>query len=129
MNQSSPQLGIRLLFIFLGVFGAAFAISGVLVALPPPAAGGTCGPGSSSETPIVAFFDPVTIGAGPEPAVTNLASREDWQAFVDDCQTSTDNRVIAAGVILVVSVLVAIVGPPLVRRRVGRPAAPLTPYA
>jgi hypothetical protein len=114
-------------FAALGLFGAAFALSGVLIALPPPAAGGTCGPGQASEAPIVALLDPVTIGAGPEPKVTDAASRQDWLAFVGQCQASADNRGLAALAILVLSVLAAVVGPILVLRRKPRTPPPLVP--
>ena len=63
-------------FVLLGLFGAAFAVAGLFAALPAPAVGGTCGPGKSSESAIVAFFDPVSIGAGAEPAPrTTTANR------------------------------------------------------
>ena len=117
MKQSSVRIGIRLVFAFLGIFGAAFAITGVLVALPKPAAGGTCGPGLASEAPIVALFDPVSIGAGKEPAADNTTSRDEWLTFVGECQTSADDRALAAFAILVLSVGVAIVGPKWVLRK------------
>ncbi len=106
-------------FALLGLFGAAFAISGVLFVLPLPAAGGTCGPGRASEAPIVALLDPVSIGAGPEPAASEATSRGMWLAFVSECQSSTDNRAIAALVILVLSIGVAVVGPRLVLTKAG----------
>jgi hypothetical protein len=111
-----------LAFLFLGLFGVGLAISGVLIALPAPAAGGTCGPGQASEAPIVALFDPVSIGAGPKPAASATADRTQWNAFVSECQTSADNRMLVALGILVVSVLVAVVGPILVRRRMRKPS-------
>jgi len=121
MKHSPLHLGVTLMFVFIGVFGAAFALSGVLVALPAPAAGGTCGPGKGSEAPIVAFFDPVSIGAGPEPAASNSAARADWVAFVSECQTSADNRTTAAAVILVLSLAAAVVVPMVMRRRSRKP--------
>ncbi len=117
MERSSPYLWIRLALLCLGLFCAGLAISGLIIALPAPAAGGTCGPGQASEAPIVAFFDPVSIGAGPEPAASATTDRAQWNAFVSECQSSADNRVLAAVVILVVSILLAVVGPILVRRR------------
>ena len=45
MIEPASRVGFRLLFVFLGLFGAAFAIAGPLVGLPKPAVGGTCGPG------------------------------------------------------------------------------------
>jgi hypothetical protein len=114
--EPAPRLGFRLIFVFLGLFGAAFAITGVLVALPKPAVPGTCGPGRSSESAIVAFFDPGSIGAGAEPATTHATDRADWMAFVGECQASTDSRVLATFAILVLSVGVALTGTALVRR-------------
>lgn len=128
MKHSSRDIGIRLVFLVIGVFGAAFAVTGVLVALPAPAAGGTCGPGQASEAPIVALFDPHSIGAGPEPAASNTAARGDWVAFVGDCQASTDDRAIAAAIILLFSIGIAVVGPMLVRRRRRKPADSLVPW-
>ncbi len=125
----SSRSWIRLAFAFLGLFGAAFAITGMLVALPKPAAGGTCGPGKGSEAAIQAFFNPGSIGAGPEPPASNSDARQQWQAFVDECQTTTDDRAIAALAILVVSIGVGVAGPRLVagrkrRQTSGLPAAP-----
>ncbi len=119
MNRSRVSTGTRLVLVFLGLFGAVFAVTGLLVGLPPPAAGGTCGPGQGSEAAIVAFFDPITIGAGPEPPITDAAGRAQWMAFVDQCQTSADNRVLAAFPILVVSAGIVVLGLLLFRRRSG----------
>jgi hypothetical protein len=122
-------MGFRLIFVFLGLFGVAFAITGVLVALPKPAVQGTCGPGRSSEPAIVAFFDPGSIGAGREPATTQATDRADWMAFVGECQASTDSRVLATFAILVLSVAVGVAGTAWVRRgnRATR-AAPQPPH-
>jgi hypothetical protein len=128
VERSSRDLRIRLVFLVIGVFGAAFAVSGVLIALPAPAAGGTCGPGQASEAPIVALFDPHSIGAGPEPATTNTAARDDWVAFVSECQASTDDRSIAAAIILLLSIGIAVVGPMLVLRRRRKPADSIVPW-
>jgi hypothetical protein len=103
-------VGFRLIFVFVGLFGAAFAITGALVALPKPGAGGTCGPGSSSESSIVAFFDPGSIGAGPEPATTDATDRAKWMAFVGECQASADGRILTTFAVLVLSVTVAVAG-------------------
>jgi hypothetical protein len=116
----SSRSWIRLAFAFLGLFGAAFAITGMLVALPKPAAGGTCGPGRGSEAAIEALVEPGSIGAGPEPPASNSAARAQWQAFVDECQTTTRDRAIAALVILVGSIAIAIFGPTLVAGRKRR---------
>ncbi len=120
MERSSSHVWVRLAFLFVGLFGAGLAISGVLIALPAPAAGGTCGPGQASEAPIVALLDPASIGAGPMPAASATADRAEWNAFVSECQASTDNRMLASLVILVVSLLVAVVGPILVLRRMRK---------
>jgi hypothetical protein len=104
------QVGFTLIFVFLGLFGAAFAVTGAVVALPPPHVGGTCGPGSSSESSIVAFFDPGSIGAHAEPAAAHATDRADWMAFVGECQASADGRVLASFAILVLSVAVALAG-------------------
>jgi hypothetical protein len=117
VNQPSIALGTRFVFVCLGLFGAAFAITGLLVALPRPAAGGTCGPGQGSEAAVVALLDPITIGAGPEPAATDATGRTQWSAFIHECQTAADDRVLAALPILIVSAGVAIFGPLVVRRR------------
>jgi hypothetical protein len=76
----------------------------------------------------VALFDPHSIGAGPEPAASNTAARGDWVAFVGDCQASTDDRAIAAAIILLFSIGIAVVGPMLVRRRRRKPADSLVPW-
>ena len=127
MTHSPHQFWVRVTFVLVGLFGAGLAISGVLVALPAPAAGGTCGPGRASEAPIVALLDPVSIGAGPEPAATDTASRAEWEAFVSECQTSADNRGLAALAILVLSMFVAFVGPMVWRRTRRSPGTSLQP--
>jgi hypothetical protein len=114
VEQAWRKMGFRLAFVFVGLFGVAFAISGLLVALPRPAVGGSCGPGTTSESAIVALFDPGSIGAGPEPPATNVADRADWMAFVGECQASADGRVLATFFILVLSLGVAVAGTGLV---------------
>jgi hypothetical protein len=113
--------------LLLGLFGVAFAISGLLAGLPRPAAGGTCGPGASSESSIVALLDPVSIGAGPEPATTHATDRADWMAFVGECQASADSRVLATFAIFVLSVGVAVVGSALLMRKRPETMAPSQP--
>jgi len=108
--QPGRQLGYRLILVFLGLFGAAFALTGALVALPSPQVGGTCGPGSSSESSIVAFFDPGSIGAHAEPSSSHATDRAEWMAFVGECQASADGRILAAFAILILSLAVASVG-------------------
>ncbi len=117
MTLSPTRIVLVLLFVFLGFFGAAFAVSGVLVPLPAPAAGGTCGPTTASESALAALSDPASIGAGPQPPASNTVAHAQWQAFVSQCQSSADQRALAAGAILVLSVAVAVVGPMLVLRR------------
>jgi hypothetical protein len=117
----SRQAWVRLIFAFVGLLGAAFAISAMLVVLPPPAARGTCGPGKDSEAPIVALFNPGSIGAGPEPAATNIENRDQWMAFVSECQASADGRVLAGFAILVASIGIGILGPMVVLRRKPKP--------
>src|ERR1700722_20618571 len=90
--EPASRVGFRLIFVFVGLFGAAFAITGALVALPKPGVGGTCGPGRSSESSIVAFFDPGSIGAGSEPATTDATDRAQWMAFVGGGQASAAGR-------------------------------------
>ncbi len=108
-----------MLLVCVGLAGAAFAITSLLVALPP-VAGGTCGPGQGSEAPIVALFDPVTIGAGPEPPAADRAGRTQWFAFVDACQSATDDRAVISFPILVVSLGIALLGAVVVGRKSRR---------
>jgi hypothetical protein len=108
---------VRLAFAFVGLLGATFAITGVLVARPPPAAQGTCGPGLYSEAPIEALFNPGSIGAGPEPPATSAQARDQWSAFVAECQASADGRVLAGFAILVASIAIGVFGPMVVLRR------------
>jgi hypothetical protein len=103
-------VAFSLILVFLGLFGAAFAITGALVALPSPQVGGTCGPGSSSESSIVAFFDPGSIGAHAEPSTAHATDRADWMAFVGECQASADGRTLASFAILILSVAVGLAG-------------------
>jgi hypothetical protein len=103
-------VGFSVIFVCLGLFGAAFAITGALAALPSPQVGGTCGPGSSSESSIVAFFDPGSIGAHAEPLTVHATDRAEWMAFVGECQSSADGRVLASFAILVLSVAVGLGG-------------------
>ncbi len=121
MTLSPTRIVLVLLFVFVGFFGAAFAVSGVLVPLPAPAAGGTCGPSTASESAMAALSNPASIGAGPEPSASNTAAHTQWQAFVNECQSSADRRALVSGAILVLSVAVAVVGPLLVLRRKRSP--------
>jgi hypothetical protein len=128
VREPAQGVAFRLAFVFLGLFGVAFAITGLVVALPTPAIGGTCGPAKSSESSIVAFFDPGSIGAGTEPTATHATDRADWMAFVGECQASADGRVLATFAILVVSLVVALVGVALLLFRIpGRRMSPQPP--
>jgi hypothetical protein len=131
VTQLWHHMGIRLALVFVGLFGVAFAIAGLLVGLPSPAVGGTCGPGTSSESAIVAFFDPGSIGAGAEPAATNATDRADWMAFVGECQASADSRVLGTFAILIVAIGIAAVGIALALDGLRRAklSGPLTPAA
>jgi hypothetical protein len=119
VRSLSYQQRVKLIFAAIGVFGAVFAISGLIIALPKPAAGGTCGPGAASEAPIVAVLDPVSIGAGREPAASDTKGHEQWLAFVGECQSSADGTVLAALVILLVSGGLVVGGPRLLLRKRG----------
>lgn len=120
MSKLSRPTRIRLLFAAIGVFGAALAISGLFAALPKPAAGGTCGPSTGSETAIQAIVEPGSIGAGPKPPASESAARQQWQAFVDECQSAATGRLVSVIVILAISLAVALLGPVLVLRRKPR---------
>jgi hypothetical protein len=115
----------KLLLIYAGLFGAALAIASMMISLPVQATG-TCGPGRGSEAAAIAFFDPVTIGAGAEPPASNQAEHAVWATFVHGCQSAADTRMLVALPLLVVSLgLVALGIVLLVRqdRRRSRPAA------
>lgn len=118
-HVSTGRVWIRFLLVCLGLAGAAFAVTSLLVALPP-VNGGTCGPGQGSEAPIVALFDPVTIGAGPEPPASDAAGRAQWSGFVHACQSATDYRAVISFPILVVSLGIAILGAVVVGRKSRR---------
>jgi hypothetical protein len=115
----------KLILIYAGLFGAALAIASMMISLPAQATG-TCGPGRGSEAAAIAFFDPVTIGAGAEPAASNLAAHDQWTTFVHGCQSAADTRMLVALPLLVVSLgLIALGVVLLVRmdRRRTRPRA------
>jgi hypothetical protein len=118
--EPSRHVGLRLIIVFLALFGVAFAVTGLLVAMPKPQIPGTCGPGKSSESSIVAFFDPGSIGAGREPATSHATERAQWMAFVGECQAIADSRVLATFAILVLSASVAVVGTAWARRSMRR---------
>ncbi len=132
--QSTNRAWTRLAFALVGVLGVAIALTAVLVALPQPAVGGTCGPGKGSETPLAAFFNPGSIGAGVEPPSSDPTGQVEWLAFVGECQSATDARILTGFAVLVLSVGVALLGPALLasagddRRRRPSPAVPTQPW-
>jgi hypothetical protein len=123
MPRGSTHRWIGATLALLGVVGVAIAVTAVLTALPAPAAGGTCGPGRGSESAIVAFFDPGSIGAGAEPPAANTTSHAQWLAFVAECQSATDARVLAGLAVLVLSLLLVLGGLLIIRR--GSKRAPI----
>jgi hypothetical protein len=106
-----------------GLFGVALTVSGLFSPLTPPAGGGTCGPGQGSEAAIVAIFDPVTIGAGPEPPRDQRGNRARWSAFVQACQSASDQRAAITLPVLVTSAGLTLVGGVVLRRRSRRATA------
>jgi len=105
---------------------AAFVV--ILLPLPNPAAGGTCGPSlHGSEPAIAAFFDPVSIGAGPIPS--GATALYQWQAFVGQCQASTNARMVDALALLLLAGLFFFVVLPFVRRAWHEPAAATAPHS
>ncbi len=106
---------VRVVGTVLAVFFLAGAATIALVPLPAPAAGGTCGPSASSESAILAFFNPLSIGAGPEPPA-NSAQHSQWVAFVNECQSTTNSRIIQSGVIAMGALLAGLGLPWAVRR-------------
>ena len=112
----SAQAIVRVILAFLAVLAVAGAIVVAILPLPSPAAGGSCGQGSSSEPAIVAFFAPNTIGAGPKPPASDPTAQSQWGTFVAECQSSTDSRMTIAGVLLVLSAFLAFFAPILLRR-------------
>jgi hypothetical protein len=127
MNQRSEVSWAALTLIFVGLFGVAVALTALWSELPAPAAGGTCGPGRGSETAIEALVDPGSIGAGAEPPTTRAAARLQWNQFVNECQTATNDRALLAFPVLVVSAGLAVVGLVLLRRRGLRAAGGPSP--
>ena len=127
-----------MILVFVGLFGATVAVSGLWAPLPSNPQG-TCGPGLGSEAAIEALVNPGSIGAGAEPPASNHTARAQWNQFVNDCQTATNHRVLITVPMLVVSVVLAVVGLLLLWKRLGRredrepaafdprPATPATP--
>jgi hypothetical protein len=94
----------------LAILGLSAAITTVVGPVASPAAGGTCGPGKTSEAASTAFFDPSSIGAGKEPSTSNVEARLDWLAFVGECQSSADGQMLRGGILAVPAVAFGIVG-------------------
>lgn len=118
MPATSVKRWVGASLLFLAAMGVAVALTAVLSSLPAPAAGGTCGPSRGSESALEAFFNPVSIGAGPAPpARAGTAARLDWLAFIGECQSATDARILSGLGILVLSAVAAVVGVRLLRRR------------
>jgi hypothetical protein len=99
-----------------GVVGVTMAVTAVVAALPSPAAGGTCGPGHGSEGALFAFFDPVSIGAGAQPPATTATAHMQWLAFVGECQSAADARVLSGLFALVLGLAALAAGLFLLRR-------------
>ena len=118
----SPWVAVILLFV--GLFGATVAVSGLWAPLPLPKAGGTCGPGVASEAAIAAMVNPGSIGAGAEPPVTRAAARANWKQFVVDCQGAANRRGLVTIPVLVVSLILAVAGVVLLWRRFAPPDRP-----
>jgi hypothetical protein len=126
LSRSPDVRPIGIVLVCLGLFGAAFGVSGLLSPLPRPAVGETCGPGQGSEAAVVAIFDPITIGAGPEPPAGQAGSRAQWLAFVQSCQSASDQRAAVTFPILIASAGLSAAGGVLLYRRFRRPIeAPL----
>ncbi len=121
MSKASSGRLIGIVLVFLGLFGVAVAVTGMTSPLPAPAVGGTCGPGQGSEAAIVAFMDPVTIGAGPEPPVSQARNRTQWSAFVAACQSAADQRAEITLPTLMASTALLVVGTVVLWRRSRRP--------
>ncbi len=123
MQYSSRVFWALIALLFVGAFGVALAITGAIAALPP-VPGGTCGPGTNSEAAIVALFDPGSIGAGPEPATNADGGRQEWKAFVNECQSAADDRGLVVLAALVGSIAVVAVGSVLVLRSARKTTRP-----
>ena len=106
---------LRIASWIVGILALAGAVTVVVLPLPKPAAGGTCGPGRGSEPAVVAFFDPASIGAGPRPSAPPIAVFE-WQAFVGECQASTNARMVDALALVLLSAFFLLIASPLVGR-------------
>jgi hypothetical protein len=121
---TGDRSGLRIagvVLVFLGLLGLVIAVTAAIRPLPAPAAGGTCGPGKGSESAIAAFFNPGSIGAGAQPKSPTEAVLQ-WMAFVGQCQSSTDARMLQALGILVLALVLAVIGGLMIRAAGRRPA-------
>ncbi len=114
-NRRGAGHVLRLVSVVLAALAVAGAVVIVLLPLPKPAAGGTCGPGKGSETALEAFFNPVSIGAGAEPPAQATTANLDWQAFVGQCQAATNGRMVDALALLLLAGFFLLVVPRAVR--------------
>jgi hypothetical protein len=119
---ASARRWTGLVLVLLGVMGVAIALTAVLSALPRPAAGGTCGPGRGSESALSAFFDPGSIGAGPVVPRANAANYFNRLAFIGECQSAADARMLIGLAVVVLSLGALALGVVLMLRS-RRPAA------
>lgn len=122
-SSLSSHHPLRIATWVVGLLALAGAITVAVLPLPKPAAGGTCGPGRGSETAIQAFFDPISIGAGAKPTPSQFSDAlhydlglSQWQAFVGECQASTNARMVDALALLVVAGFFLLFASPLVGR-------------
>jgi hypothetical protein len=117
---------VRLVFVMVAVLVFAGGTVFALLPLPNPATGGTCGPGKSSEPAAFAFFDPGSIGAGPEPSASNPSGQQQWTSFVSECQSATDSRMWIFALLLALSLFLALLAPLAVNQLMSAtaPAAP-----
>jgi len=131
-DARGPHPGHRTVRVALGVLAAVVLAGAALVIftpLPAPAAGGTCGPSTGSETAAQAFFEPHSIGAGPRPRAGTQA-RAEWDAFVQQCQSAADVRMGTSLGLVLLAVLLGVIAPGVVGRVMSsRPTAPAGPPA
>jgi hypothetical protein len=99
---------VRLALAVVAVMALASGLTVAFLPLAHPAAGVSCGPGSSSESAIVSFFDPVSIGAGTEPPASSAEQHYEWLAFVSECQSATNSQMLIAIVLVALAVLLGL---------------------
>jgi hypothetical protein len=106
--SSSRASWIRLSLAVLAVMALAGGLTVAFLPLATPAAGGTCGPGTSAESAIAAFFDPASIGAGSEPSASNQEEHYQWLAFVSECQSATNSQMLIAIALVALAILLGL---------------------